>query len=734
MRTRALAATLLALGCTPATLPNTTPLDAGVVDVTRADAPAPDVPAVGDVTPGVDVPPAEDAPTQPDIPILDVPLDAATTACTRSQDCAAPFSACDIVNRRCVQCITAAQCGAGQVCVANRCAAQAACMTSRTCDGLVCDTARGVCVECLTGVDCPMGQECRAQSCAPPPPACTSSRQCSMFDQVCDLRRMVCVECVDDRDCLNNTLCTPEQVCRPQVCTPNATRCLSATRMSTCDARGAALTARDCASNETCASDRCRARVCVPGAPSCASATTTQTCNPDGLGFSPGMTCPAGQTCSEGMCTACDSDGDGDDDGISDTAERARGTNPCARDSDGDGATDLMERVAGTDPLSRASTPGGITVELPVATGTETVSREVTVTAGRRALDVMFLVDSTGSMQPTITELQRNAGSITSTILGAIGTGADVRFGVADFRDFGSESMAMSQDYALGVQSALSANVTAFSAGLGQLTLGNGGDSAEALVPALHALIEGSGYPAYRGSATRAATPADCAGDARGIGWACHFADRLAVFVAISDAAWHNPPGQDGNFYSTSAPSAPRYADLVFVMRRRGARYVAIDVGGSSRHLAPSIDLARDTDSFDNTGSPTTYAGTPLGVLNRLANTLAGFTAGGRPDYTARGVSDPTATGLPTGRNTGMFLRTVTALRGNPEAPGGYASRDGATFSSVVAGTALTYNVVLRNDFAPQTASDQVFPAAVLITAGGYPVQRVPLWVLVPPR
>jgi hypothetical protein len=95
---------------------------------------------------------------------------------------------------------------------------------------------------------------------------------------------------------------------------------------------------------------------------------------------------------------------------------------------------------------------------------------------------------------------------------------------------------------------------------------------------------------------------------------------------------------------------------------------------------------------------------------------------------------DPTAVGLPAGRNTGMFLRTVSALRGNPEAPGGYAGRDGATFNGVVAGTALTYTVALRNDFVPQTASDQVFPAAVLITAGGYPVQRVPIWVLVPSR
>lgn len=718
------AAALTALGCTPATIPNTGPFDAGSTDVQLAqDVPKqPDVVAAQDVLMGAD------------IPILnDVPPDAMTATCARTAECAAPFGVCDAVNRRCVQCLSAAQCGAGQVCVANRCAVAAACVSSRTCEGLVCDTARERCVECLTGADCPMGQECRAQSCAPPPPSCMSSRQCSAFDQVCDTARGVCVDCVDDRDCPMGTLCASENTCRPGVCTPNATRCVSPTRVSVCDARGAALTERDCGGNETCAGDRCQARVCAPDALSCASGSSTQRCNADGLGYSAAVMCPSGQSCSAGMCSACDGDGDGDDDGVPDANERARGTDPCARDTDGDGATDLVERIAGTDPLARGSTPGGLIVELPFGAG-RSESREVTVAAGRRALDVFFLVDSTGSMEATITELQRSAATITSTILSTIGPGADVRFGVADFRDFGSESTAMSIDYALTVQSRLSTNVTAFSAGLGMLRLGNGGDAAEALVPALHALVEGSGFPAYRGTATRAATAADCNNDPRGIGWACHFADRLAVFVTYSDAAWHNPPGQAGNFYASSAPSAPVYGDLVAAMRRRGARYVGVDVGSGARHLTPSIELARDTDSFDNTGSPTTYAGSPTGTLNRLANTLAGFTAGGRPDYVARGASDPRATGLPPGRNSSEFVRTVSALRGAPDAPAGFARREGSSFFGVVAGTSLTYNVVLQNEIVAQQSSDQAFPAAVLVTAAGYPVHRVPVWVVVPAR
>jgi hypothetical protein len=750
------AAVLGLLACTPtlnlAPIPG--PADAAAGDVAAADRPtavdapssvdappsvdAPmsvDAPTSVDVPAGADVPPPEDVPALPDIPILtDVPDGAATGSCARASDCAAPFSTCDTVNRRCVQCLTAAQCGAGQVCVGTRCQTPVACQTSRTCMGLVCDTARMVCVECLSGVDCPTGQVCRAQSCAPPAPTCMSSRQCSMFDQVCDLTRMVCVDCVDDRDCAMGTLCGPESVCRPQVCTPNATSCVSPSRQRSCDARGAAQTERDCGGNETCAGGRCQARVCAPGALSCASATQAQRCNPDGLGFTPDAVCPSGQTCSQGMCSACDGDGDGDDDGLNDAAEAARGTDRCNRDTDGDGATDLVEALAGTNPLVRGSVPNALFLEVPFDAGGASVNAEFNVTATRRALDVFFVVDTTGSMDPTLMALRNNASTVTSTILSTIGGGADVRFGVADFRDFGSEATAMGQDYAMRVQSPLSADQGAFAAGLGRLTLGNGGDAPEALVPALHSLVEGSGYPAYLGTATRRATAMDCGGDARGIGWACHIADRLAVFVTYSDAGWHNPPGSGSNFWRTSAPSAPLYGDLVLAMRRAGARYIGIDVGTVSAHLGPSISLARDTDSFDNTGSPTAYGGSVTGTLTRVANTLAGFTAPGRPDYTARGAADPTATGLPTGRNSGEFVRAVNTVRGAPAAPTGFAGLSGGTFSGVAAGTVLTYNAVLRNDFVPAAPSDQAFPVAVLITAGGYPVDRRTLWIVVPAR
>ena len=83
------------------------------------------------------------------------------------------------------------------------------------------------------------------------------------------------------------------------------------------------------------------------------------------------------------------------------------------------------------------------------------------------------------------------------------------------------------------------------------------------------------------------------------------------------------------------------------------------------------------------------------------------------------------------------------ALRGEPVSPGNYPwlafSVGGRVALHPTAGFAVTLAVeghaaALRNDFVPQTSSDQVFPAAVLITAGGYPVQRVPIWVLVPAR
>lgn len=58
---------------------------------------------------------------------------------------------------------------------------------------------------------------------------------------------------------------------------------------------------------------------------------------------------------------------DGDEDGISDSFESAKGLDPADPDSDDDGYTDALELVAGSDPLQSASRPSRATA--PVSNG-----------------------------------------------------------------------------------------------------------------------------------------------------------------------------------------------------------------------------------------------------------------------------------------------------------------------------------------------------------------------------
>ncbi len=721
--------------------------DAGDAAVTT-DAPAVDVPS-GDDTPAVDVPtddvpsvdvPTVDAPAE-DVPAVDVPtVDTPTTdapavdappadggaTCRGSADCAGG-QVCDTTRGVCVECLTGSQCaGMNQACVAQRCVTAAACVSSRTCMGLVCDTMRGLCVECLGDVDCASDQRCRSNACAPVT-ACTSSRECSARGQVCETTRGVCVDCVADTDCSGAQYCGAENFCRPRVCVPTAATCVDLTRVRECDARGSAETTRSCAMNESCVAGRCMTRVCAPGAVSCATATQIRTCNPDGLGFTTGATCPAGQSCSAGVCTACDMDGDGDDDGISDVDERAAGTDPCRRDSDGDGASDLVERVAGTDPRLASSRPSGEVVEVPYRTdGGGAVNREVSYLNRAVPVDVMFVVDTTGSMGVTITELRAGIGAL---MLRVRNLSPEAHFGLADYRDFANGASGESGAYAFRLRQRLAGDINLVQSAINTLSAAGGGDAPEALTPALYALLEGRAFSTYGGVNNRDATAADCGGDATAYGWSCFRPGRTPVFIAYSDADTHNGPGEP-NFY-TGTPMAPLWGDLVTAMQRRDARYIGVDVG-SGTHLTNSRALSTATDTVDAMGQPLSFRGSAASTADQIVAAVGAIAGAGTPDIAARVLANTAETRLPTGRTTADFVRAVNSLRGAPEAPAGYARREGAVFHDVARDTRVFYNLVLRNDFVPAAAGDQVFVASLLFTGDGVGLERRTLYVVIP--
>jgi len=95
-------------------------------------------------------------------------------------------------------------------------------------------------------------------------------------------------------------------------------------------------------------------------------------------------------------------------------------------------------------------------------------------------LDVVFLIDATGSMSDEITQLKDNILSISAQIEALPGD-PDVRFGLVHYRDRGDSYVVRSSDF--------TGNVQRFQRDLQQVSAGGGGDDPESMNEALHVAV-----------------------------------------------------------------------------------------------------------------------------------------------------------------------------------------------------------------------------------------------------
>jgi hypothetical protein len=95
-------------------------------------------------------------------------------------------------------------------------------------------------------------------------------------------------------------------------------------------------------------------------------------------------------------------------------------------------------------------------------------------------LDVLFLLDSTGSMGDEILQLQNNILHISSEV-DALG-GVDVRYGLVTYRDRGDDYITQNYGFTL--------DVGAFQVNLNRISAGGGGDGPESVNEALHVAVQ----------------------------------------------------------------------------------------------------------------------------------------------------------------------------------------------------------------------------------------------------
>ncbi len=218
-------------------------------------------------------------------------------------------------------------------------------------------------------------------------------------------------------------------------------------------------------------------------------------------------------------------DGDSDGDGLSDADERTYGTDPTLADTDGDGVSDLVEVTAcagdascamdATDPTSSPRARGDFVFAEPYMMPPMPTHDTLDFATDIRVADVYFLVDTTGSMGSSITNVRTSLSTPTTGIIDQVRAMIpDVYFGVGDFRDYADAWLYRNL-------TDMTADAATAQAGVNMLDAGGGGDYAEGDVPALAAVASGmavSASPASRRavaarrapSATRASGRAPC--------------------------------------------------------------------------------------------------------------------------------------------------------------------------------------------------------------------------------
>jgi hypothetical protein len=465
-------------------------------------------------------------------------------------------------------------------------------------------------------------------------------------------------------------------------------------------------------------------------------------------------TCAPSDSDLDGVADAFDTDSDND--GLTDREEREAGTDRTGNDSDGDGIDDLTERAAGSDPLSGASRPpeGSLYVVLPFVPPGETGDRprrEFTFRTQLRAADVFFLVDTTGSMSGTITDVQRELGTtIIPGISAALGVDGDARYALAAFGDFAEGGD--NSDGGVTIYTNLTRDAASVASATSLLPAANGGgDGPESGVPAMYALLHGAAFPAY-GSLSAYPTPAgpaiaapktpnrmvrpaeDCPGvgpdDPVPYGWGCFVPGRLPVFVLMSDADFNNGPGQANHYFGT--PGAPLYSDLVAEINRREAIFVGVSVGYQGGTVQYT-QLANETSSFDGTGAPLVFVGAQADTSRLVVDALTTIIGQSRQNVTTRVDPDRTEARLAPGRTTASFITAVRTVRGIPEAPTGYDTRDDATFFNVAPSTQVVFEAEFYNDFHPGGAVAQLFQATIVVLGrGASEVDRRNVYIIVP--
>ena len=369
-----------------------------------------------------------------------------------------------------------------------------------------------------------------------------------------------------------------------------------------------------------------------------------------------------------------------------------------------------------------------------------------------KKVDVAFVMDTTGSMSGSITNLKTALnGTLLSQLQASI---PDVGLGIVDHRDFPTGSYGDSGDWPVKVRQTVNTSLALAQAAVNQYAAGGGNDGPEAQVPAMQHVLTGEGLNWSGGSVPAHVSPAGFFG---GVDFR---PGAVPVVVLITDVTWHD---ETHTPYSFTAPSM---ASLKTAFKNKNAFFVDITSGDESQandlsdasnsHVAPASfagcaagqcctgvnGAARAASGPGGTCRLNFLHSNGTGVSAGVSQAIKAIALGASYDVKAIPSNDPANPG---GADATKFIKALRAMdegnpaNGCPAAAANDTDGDGIkdTFVNLKVGTPVCFEIIpAKNTTVPPTDDPQFLNAFIDVIGiqGNVQLDHRSVLFLVPPK
>lgn len=343
-------------------------------------------------------------------------------------------------------------------------------------------------------------------------------------------------------------------------------------------------------------------------------------------------------------------------------------------------ASRQQPRDAGRDSGLDAGIP---CIEVPLDGGAIEVPLDIEAELARA--DVLFLVDTTASMQDEINQIRSGLRDrIAPGIADAI---PDSALGVAHFEDFPEGMCGEAGDVPFRLLAPITSDLNRVQAAVDALRLGNGLDRPESQVEALYQVATGDGFGRF--------IPPSFGCPGGGVGYPCFRPDALPIVLLFTDAPFHNGPGGTNPYTCTLFPPPHTYAQAVEALNRFGVRVIGMYSADDGVGRSDVVAIARDTGAmdgdrplvFDIGGRAQRLSEDVVTAIRTLADVI-------EFDVDTVLVDPDPGDGI----DPRTFVEELVAVRAEPMDRIRGIDRDTNTFLGVRAGTRIYYQLRLRND------------------------------------